>query len=90
MQDLTAASRPACPVAQLALPALTMRAVTLPPVAVRCLRPMVMGAATTWLRGEHGGGGGSAGADGEGDVGLAAGFDAGGDGGPVEAEGERW
>ena len=50
MQLLRQASRPACPVAQLALPALTMSAETLPPVAARCLRPMVTGAATTWLR----------------------------------------
>jgi len=44
------ASMPGSPVAQLALPALTRTPVTRPPVAARCRRPTVTGAATTWLR----------------------------------------
>jgi hypothetical protein len=49
MQDWRAASRPGAPVAALALPALTRTAVTRPPVEARWRRPMVTGAATTWL-----------------------------------------
>src|SRR6202044_3134221 len=48
-QLLWQASIPGSPVAQLALPAFTITALTLPPVAARCLPPPVMGAATTWL-----------------------------------------
>jgi hypothetical protein len=40
---------PGSPVAQLALPAFTRTAVTRLPVAFKCLRPTVIGAATTWL-----------------------------------------
>jgi hypothetical protein len=40
---------PASPVAQFALPAFTSTAATRPPVASRCRRPTVTGAATTWL-----------------------------------------
>src|ERR1700679_1253647 len=48
-QLLWQASMPGSPVAQLAFPAFTTTAETLPPVAAKCLRPTIIGAATTWL-----------------------------------------
>ena len=48
-QERWQASTPACPVAQLAFPALTSTAVTRPPVAAICRRPTSTGAASTWL-----------------------------------------
>ena len=48
-QVCTHASIPGCPVAQFAFPAFTSTAPTRPPVAARCRRPTVTGAATTWF-----------------------------------------
>ena len=48
-QVATQPSMPGAPLAQLALPELTSTAATRPPVAARCRRPTVTGAATTRL-----------------------------------------
>ena len=48
-QVVTQPSMPGSPLAQLALPELTSTAATRPPVAARCRRPTVTGAATTRL-----------------------------------------
>ncbi len=48
-QVVSQAAMPAAPVAQLALPALTRTVRIRPPPVVRCLRPTVTGAATSWL-----------------------------------------
>src|SRR5262249_40213394 len=50
LQTLRAARSPGRPVAQLALPAFTITARTLPLEAARRSRPTMSGAATTWLR----------------------------------------
>ena len=88
-QVALAASRPAWPAAQLALPALMATTRTLPPVAREVLLVDDEGRGGDAVGGEGGGGAGGRVGDDEGKVGAAAGFEAGFDGAEAETAGNE-